>query len=247
MDKALYDNINQVEETHWWYRARRDIIFDWVKRIALAHKDPQFLDIGCGTGFNITHLHNLGYNQVMGLDFSSDALAYGHSRQLKALICGTAEELPVQHSCYDIILTLDILEHLDDDRKALSEIFRVLKPGGSLIIFVPAFRFLWSFQDEISHHQRRYTPKELREKISQAGFELQKLTFVNSLLFPIVWLGRIILRAFPEHFKITSESQMNPSWMNSFLYHIFLSELFLLRFMDFPFGVSIFCVCKKPL
>lgn len=246
MDKTLYANINQVEETHWWYRARRMIIFDRVKRIISTRKNPQILDIGCGTGYNITHLHQLGYNQVTGLDVSPDALVYCHSRQLKVLVCGDAEKLPIQSSYYDIILALDIVEHLEDDRSTLSEISRVLKPDGSLVVFVPAFQFLWSFQDEISHHQRRYTAKELKEKIVQAGFELNKLTYVNSLLFPIVWLGRIILRTFPKFFEITSESQLNPTWMNGFLYHVFLSELPLLHFMNFPFGVSILCVCKKP-
>jgi 2-polyprenyl-3-methyl-5-hydroxy-6-metoxy-1,4-benzoquinol methylase len=247
MDKALYDNINQVETTHWWYKARREIIFDWVKRTTVIDRNHQVLDIGCGTGFNITYLHQLGYNQVAGLDVSPDALAYCRSHQLKELLCGNAEKLPIQPHSYDIILTLDMLEHLPDDRSALSEIFRVLKPGGSLFIFVPAFQFLWSFQDEISHHQRRYTAKELREKILQAGFELSKLTYVNSLLFPIVWLGRTLLRAFPKYFKITSESQMNPEWMNGLLQRIFLIELPLLRFINLPLGVSILCVCKKSM
>lgn len=247
MEKTLLDDINEVEETHWWYRARRDIIFDWVKRIMPAYRDPRILDIGCGTGFNINHLHQLGYNQVIGLDFSPESLAYCHSHQLKALIRSNAEKLPIQTSCHDVILMLDILEHLRDDRNALSEIFRVLKPDGSLIIFVPAFQFLWSFQDEISHHQRRYTATELKEKIVQAGFELTKLTYVNSLLFPIVWFGRILLRVFPKHFKITSESQMNPPWMNGLLYRIFLLESSLLRIGDLPVGVSILCICKKPI
>jgi SAM-dependent methyltransferase len=245
MDKTLYDNINQVEATHWWYKARRDIIFDWLTRTLATYKNPKILDIGCGTGFNINYLQQLGYTQVAGLDFSSDALEYCRSRQLKALMCGDAEKLPISHNSFDIILTLDIIEHLKDDRSALSEIFRTLKPGGTLVIFVPAYQFLWSFQDEISHHQRRYTAKELKEKVQQAGFELKKLSYVNSLLFPVVWLGRTILRAFPKKFKITSESQMNPSWMNGILYRTFLAELPLLHLVDFPFGVSILCVCRK--
>lgn len=164
MDKTLYDNINQVENTHCWYRARREIIFDWFKRIATTCKNPQILDIGCGTGFNITYLHQLGYDQATGLDFSSDALVYCYSHKLKVLVCGDAERLPIRQHCCDTILTLDIIEHLKDDRTALSEIFRVLKPGGSLIIFVPAFQFLWSFQNKISHHQQRYTARELKGK-----------------------------------------------------------------------------------
>jgi SAM-dependent methyltransferase len=246
MDKTLYDNIFEVEATHWWYMARRRIIFDWLQRITTPHDTPQILDIGCGTGFNIVCLHQLGYHQVSGLDFSPDALEYCRSRQVQVLICGDAENLPISHGCYDTILVLDIIEHLKDDRRALSEIFRALKPDGKLIIFVPAFQFLWSFQDEISHHQRRYSIREIREKILHSGFKLIKLTYVNSFLFPVVWFGRMILRTFPRYFKITSENQMSPTWMNSFLYRIFLSELPLLRFMNFPFGVSILCVCEKP-
>ena len=246
MDKTLYDNISQVEETHWWYKARRDIIFDWLQQILKGYKDPQILDIGCGTGFNIAYLHKLGFDQAAGLDFSPDALAYCRARQLNGLICGDAEKLPIRHGCYDIVLTLDIIEHIKDDRHALSEIYRILKPDGVLVIFVPAFQFLWSFQDEISHHQRRYNARELREKVLQAGFELRKLTYVNSLLFPVVWFGRLILRAFPQKFKIASESEMHPAWMNDFLYRIFLTELPLLHHMNLPLGVSILGICKKP-
>ncbi len=246
MDKTLYDNINQVEATHWWYKARREIIFDAVKRLAAHYPEPKFLDIGCGTGFNIAHLHQLGFDAVTGLDFSPDALSYCRSRHLTGLICGSAEHLPLRPGHYDIVLTLDIIEHLKEDQRALTDIFHALKPGGTLVIFVPAFQFLWSLQDEISHHKRRYTAEELKEKIHQAGFDLKKLTYANTFLFPVVWLGRIILKLFPQRFKITSENDLNPSWTNDVLYRIFQAELYCLRYVNFPFGVSIFCICEKP-
>lgn len=246
MEKSLYENIYQVEETHWWYEARRDIIFDWVKHMLLNNKMPRILDIGCGTGFNITYLHQLGYRQVDGLDISRDALMYCKSRQLNSLTIASAENLPIQRSTYDVILALDIVEHIADDRQVMAEIFRILKTDGALIVFVPAYQFLWSFQDEISHHQRRYEANDLKHKVTQAGFEIKKLSYVNSFLFPVIWFGRNILRTFPSFFKISSESQMNPTWMNKFLYYIFKAEMPLLRFMNFPFGVSIICVCTKP-
>jgi SAM-dependent methyltransferase len=245
MEKSLYENIYHVEETHWWYEARRDIIFDWVKRMLARYEAPRVLDIGCGTGFNITYLHQIGYDQVDGLDISGDALMYCKSRRLHSLMIGSAENLPLQSSTYDVILALDIVEHIANDRQVLSEIFRALKTDGTLVVFVPAYQFLWSFQDEISHHQRRYEANDLKYKILQAGFEINKLSYVNSLLFPVIWFGRYILRMFPDFFKISSESQMNPPWMNKFLYYIFRAELPLLRFINFPFGVSIICVCTK--
>jgi SAM-dependent methyltransferase len=180
------------------------------------------------------------------LDFSSDALTYCKSRQLNRLMMGSAENLPICDSAYDVILALDIVEHVSKDRDALAEIFRALKKGGSLIVFVPAYQFLWSLQDEISHHKRRYTRDDLKDKILQAGFEIKKISYVNSFLFPVVWLGRFVLRTFPRLFKIKSENDMNPTWTNRILYWIFRSEIPFLRFTNFPFGVSILCVCVKP-
>ncbi len=246
MEKTLYENIYQVEETHWWYVARRDIIFDWVKRSLSYYTGPKILDIGCGTGFNITYLRQLGYSGADGLDVSHDALMYCRSRQLNSLTMAGAEDLPFRSASYDVILALDIVEHIEKDRQALAGIFRVLKAGGTLIVFVPAYQFLWSFQDEISYHQRRYEAGDLKQKVLQAGFEIEKLSYVNSFLFPVIWLGRLILRKFPKFFSISSESQMNPSWMNKYLYYIFRAEMPLLHSMNFPFGVSILCVCRKP-
>ena len=246
MEKTLYDNIRQVEATHWWYKARREIIFDWVQAILNVHTNPSVMDLGCGTGFNITYLHDLGYENITGVDFSSDALAYCSARNLTKLICGDANHLPFHATSYEVILALDIIEHLEDDEKTLRDIFRVLKPGGSLIIFVPAYKFLWSFQDEISHHVRRYTAHELRSKALTVGFEIQKITYANTFLFPVIWAGRLVLKIFRRFFRITSESQMNPSQLNTLLYKIFRAELPLLRLTNFPFGVSILCVCNKP-
>ncbi|MBI2333905.1 MAG: class I SAM-dependent methyltransferase [Chloroflexi bacterium] len=245
MDKSLYDNIYQVEATHWWYKARREIIFDWVFRALKKYENPRILDIGCGTGFNISYLKQAGHERVDGVDISRDALAYCQSRQLDDIMLSSAESLPIHNSTYDVVLALDIIEHLPNDRQALSEIHRVLKTNGTFVIFVPAYKFLWSFQDEISHHQRRYEANDLRTKLDQAGLKIEKLTYINSFLFPIVFIGRLALRLFPSFFNITSESQMNPTWTNGILYQIFKSEMFYARRMNFPFGVSILCVCTK--
>lgn len=245
MDKSLYDDIYQVEETHWWYKARREIVFDWVFRALKKYNDPSILDIGCGTGFNISYLKQNGYQHADGMDISRDALVYCQSRKLDNIILASAESLPVHNAAYDIVLALDIIEHLPNDWNSLSEIHRILRNNGTFVIFVPAFQFLWSFQDEISHHQRRYDATDLKMKLHQAGLKVEKLTYVNSFLFPVVLLGRLALRLFPSFFNITSENQLNPTWSNGFLYHIFKSELYLLRHLNFLFGVSILCVCTK--
>jgi SAM-dependent methyltransferase len=246
MEKELYDNIQQVEATHWWYRARREIIFAWVKPLLKTMNNPRALDLGCGTGYNLVFLQKAGCENAAGMDFSPDALAYCRSKGLTRLLCGDAQSLPLRAETYNLILTLDILEHLPNDELTLEEIQRALKPGGALVIFVPAYQFLWSFQDEISHHIRRYTARELKEKVLNAGFEIQKITYTNTFLFPLIWGGRLVLKLFRSSFKIASENDLNPSWTNEILYKLFKAELPWLKRLNFPFGVSILCVCRKP-
>lgn len=245
METEIYENMFAVEESHWWYRARREIIFYWIDQVAKTHPCPRFLDIGCGTGYNLYTLREMGYQFITGADIFYSALKYSKARGIRNLVCSNGENLPLAHGSYDLILALDVVEHIKDDFRILKEVNRVLKIGGKFIIFVPAFHFLWSLEDEVSHHYRRYSKKELITKVRQAGFEIQKITYANTLLFPLVALGRLILRIFRPFFKISSESEMNPKWMNSILYRLFLAERFFLRFVNFPFGVSILCVCKK--
>ncbi|MFN8459426.1 MAG: class I SAM-dependent methyltransferase, partial [Anaerolineae bacterium] len=171
----MYSHIQQVEQTHWWYVARRQIIFDWVLQLLASYPNPCVLDIGCGTGFNLDHLRSKGYNRVVGLDFSTDALSFCHSRQLTYLVCSDGTCPPFRQESFDVILALDLIEHLENDNQALQSLVNLLKPQGSLLIFTPAFQFLWGLQDEVSHHYRRYTAGELRQKVERAGLSITKL------------------------------------------------------------------------
>lgn len=246
MEKSLYKDIQEVENSHWWYKARREIVFHWLTQILQEKSKPWVLDIGCGTGFNVDQLQQLGYNKTIGLDRYEDALSFCQSRQVNYLVQADAGfVLPFSDKSIDVILALDVIEHIEDDTKFLEEIYRCLMPGGSLIIFTPAFMFLWSFQDTISYHYRRYTRQEIMQKAQAVGFKINKLTYVNSFLFPIVWIGRQLYKFFGNNLKITSESQLSPSWMNGILYKVFAAELLMLDHFNFPVGVSIFCICEK--
>jgi SAM-dependent methyltransferase len=145
------------------------------------------------------------------------------------------------------VTAFDILEHLDDDQRGLSELERILKPGGTLVLFVPALQFLWSLQDEVGHHYRRYSAKELGQKLRIAGFEIIKLSYANSLLFPLIWGGRIVLRLIrgKMDLDLRSEADLSPDWSNGILEKIFSTERTLLRWINFPIGVSILCTCRK--
>lgn len=245
MQKEMYQHIQNVEQNHWWYVARRKIIFDWVLQTLAGYSAPKILDIGCGTGFNIEHLQAHGYKQVTGLDFSVDALNFGRSRCLTHQVCSDGTRPPFSGESFDVILALDLIEHLADDVQTLQELERLLKPNGSLIIFTPAFNFLWGLQDEVSHHYRRYTAGELRRKLSGIGLTIHKLTYANTFLFPLIWAGRVALRLSGNNIQGTSENDLHPGWSNNLLQTIFALERPLLRHVDLPVGVSLLCVATK--
>ncbi|MBI1880616.1 MAG: class I SAM-dependent methyltransferase [Chloroflexi bacterium] len=245
MQIEIYSQIHEIERSHWWYVARRKIIFDWTLRTLADYSSPKILDIGCGTGFNIELLKTDSCQHVVGLDFSVDALGFCQSRHLTRLICSDGARPPFGPESFDIIMALDLIEHLADDVLAIHELARILKPGGSLIIFTPAFNFLWSLQDEVGHHYRRYTGGELRQKLEKAGLSIHKLTYANTFLFPLIWVGRVALRLSGNNIQVTSENDLHPGWSNTMLQTIFAAERPLLRYANLPFGVSLLCVAKK--
>jgi SAM-dependent methyltransferase len=241
----MYEHIYRVEQAHWWYVGRRRIVFEWVIKLLADHPLPGVLDVGCGTGFNIEALHATGYEHVVGLDLSSEALSFCRLRGLESLVCGDGANPPLNPESFEVILALDMIEHLADDVSALRALGRLLKPGGSLVVFVPAFQFLWGLQDEVSHHYRRYTARELGQKLSLAGLDVVKLSYANMFLFPLILVGRLVLRLFGNRIRGTSENDLHPGWSNGLLQAIFASERFLLRHVDLPFGVSVLCVATK--
>lgn len=242
----MYGHIQGVERTHWWYVGRRRIVFDWVLQILSAYPSPRVLDVGCGTGFNIERLRSYGYEQVVGLDFSAEALNFCRMRDLRYLVCGDGTSSPFRHESFDMIVALDLIEHLRDDVQGLKEFSRLLRPDGSLIIFVPAFDFLWGLQDEVSHHHRRYVASDLRRKFEIAGLRIVKLSYANFFLFPLIWAGRTFLRLSGYQVRGVSENDLHPAWSNGLLRAIFSAERFLIRRANLPFGVSLLCVATKP-
>jgi SAM-dependent methyltransferase len=246
MDSELYDVIRRVETTHWWYAGRRAVVFDQLVRLLPRSGSPRLLDIGCGTGFNLEQVRALGVRDAVGLDLSAKALTFCRERGLANLVRGDAARPPFADRTFDIVLALDLIEHVEDDRAALSGLWRVLKPGGRLIVFTPAFQFLWSAQDRVSHHFRRYTARELKSKLITAGYTVDKLSYANTLLFPVVWGGRALLRLSGRSDDVSSENELHPQWTNRMLAGVFAAERPLLRLMNFPFGVSLLAVAARP-
>lgn len=244
MKDSYHATIYTIDRFHWWYRVRRTIVHSLIKTYVLPERHkPSILDVGCGTGVLLSELSQ--YGESYGIDTSSSARMFCIDRGIKNVSEGNVLDIGFQQNTLDLVLALDIIEHVDDDSRALAEIYRVLKPGGIAILFVPAYMYLWGTTDVFSEHKRRYTRPMLCERTQKTGFELLHSSYFNTFLFPFIALWRLSNRVFK--FQKQSDMEVNGTIMNKLFYWIFFLESKLLRFVSFPFGVSILLVCRKPI
>ncbi|MCA1578570.1 MAG: methyltransferase domain-containing protein [Acidobacteria bacterium] len=244
MMEHTYPILFEVEQSHWWYIGRRRILADFVAQICSRVTDlrPRILDVGCGTGANLLMLKQ--YGDAEGVDVSTDALAFCRERGLDGVRQGAGEELPYEDGAFDLVTAFDVVEHMDDDLAGLREMYRVLRPGGHVLLFVPTFMFLWGLQDEVSNHRRRYRLPELRRVLEQAGFKIERSTYANITFFAPILLVRKLMRL--TGIKTATENSINVSALNGLLGALFGAESTILRYTNLPFGVSGLCVAKKP-
>ncbi len=243
MDLHTYEILYRIEETHWWHSARRHMVLDWIERRYPGRHDLTILDAGCGTGLMLQEMRHLGHAE--GVDIAKEALAFCRERGLDNVREASVLDLPFDAGSFDVVTALDVVEHLDDDAGALREWGRVLKPGGRVFIFVPAHRWLWSLQDEISHHKRRYTAATLRAAVERAGLEVERESYVSTFLFPVIFIGRQWLKVLLRFREVKTENDLHPGWSNTLLRRIFEAEIPILRRMDMPFGASLLCSARK--
>ncbi len=241
MKVSHYQTLYDSELVHWWYRVRREIVHKIIKEYVGKNKDLSILDVGCGTGALIKELER--YGAVYGIDFSEEAVSYCRSRGIKNVEKSIVEKIPYPEDYFDVVLAMDVLEHIPDDRVGLREIYRVLKPGGLLVIFVPAFMFLWGTTDVISQHYRRYSQSEIVGKTKEANFSVVYSSYFNFFLFFPIYLSRSIVRLFKVN--IESENNTGVGVFKSVLYWIFHSEVPVLFNGSFPFGVSCVVIARK--
>lgn len=245
MQQHTYRVMYEVEESHWWYVGRRRIIESFVEeaiaKLALPQGSPRMLDVGCGTGGNLEMLNQ--YGKVEGVDVSAEALAFCRARGLEKVKQGAAEQLPYEDNLFDLVTALDVVEHLDDDLAGLREMRRVLRPGGYVLLFVPAFMFLWGVQDDVSHHRRRYRLPQLRRVVQAAGFKVERMSYANITFFAPILLGRQLMRL--TGVRPASENNINVSALNAVLGRVLGAENFWLRRANLPFGVSALCLAQR--
>ena len=242
MMEHTYPILFRVEQSHWWHTGRREILASFVEDLCrqVTDRRPRILDVGCGTGANLLMLSK--YGDAEGVDVSEDALAFCRERGLENVKLGAGEELPYEDGTFDLVTAFDVVEHMDDDLAGLTEMRRVLRPGGRVLLFVPAFMFLWGLQDDVSNHRRRYRLPELRRVLEQAGFEIERTTYANITFFlPILFIRKLMRLT---GIKASTENNINVTALNGFLRRLFGTESWILRYINLPFGVSALCVGK---
>lgn len=238
-----YDRMFALEDRYWWFVGRRRLAIRLL-RLALGQAEaPEILDLGCGTGVIATELAQ--WSTPVGLDMSEHALAYSKQRGVRLLVQGNGEALPLKGGCVDGVLALDIFEHIPDHEAAFREAFRVLRPGGALVLSVPAFRALWGPHDVALMHQRRYTRPEMRDQLRKAGFVVEKASYSVFFLFPVVLLIRVL-----EKFK-RGEAKASlpavPGWFNGALVALQDFEAACIERFSLPWGSSVIAVARKAV
>ncbi len=225
------------EDHYWWFVARRQLAL----RLFNLRDEGEILDVGCGTG---ALLAALPADRSIGLDFSEEALVHCAKRGLKNTVHADAQSMPFQSERFSTIVSLDTLEHVPDDRVALREMARVLRPGGTLVLNVPAFRWLWGPHDVALHHHRRYTRPELRAKLLEAGLIVDRISYSVFFLFGFVVLARLVdrFRGGPAKVRLPEVSQGT----NKFLIRLMELEADLLMRFSLPLGSSVVAVARKP-
>ena len=240
MRSDFYEEYFKTEDRHWWFVGRRKIVFEALSlhldRLGVQ-SNLRILDLGCGTGAMLPHLRRFG--AVEGVDADERAIGFCRSRGESHVHLLESDELPFGNESFDLVTAFDVLEHIEDDRRALAEARRVLRPGGTLMITVPAYEWMWGPHDEINNHKRRYGSAEVETKIASSGLELDRLTHFNTLLLPVIAAVRLVRKRLPGRSSRSDFGLGASGPANSILASILSFEARFLRRHDLPVGVSI--------
>lgn len=233
---------HEVETENWWFVSRRRYLLEVLKN---APKNSKILDIGCSSGIFLKDLERLGFKleNLFGIDISEKAIANCKNNGIQNAFVMDAQKISLFEK-FDIIVASDCLEHLRDDTAAIRNWSDLLRTGGMLCVFVPAFQSLWSAHDEVNMHYRRYTNKELKDKLTSENLTILKSSYWNFFLFVPLYAFRKMDAVLSRNKK--KEGQIiDGKLTNNILLKLLLFENGMLKYVNFPFGVSTFCIAKK--
>ncbi len=247
MERVAYERFRLLENTHFWFLSRRAIFFDVLDRAMAGKKGLKVLEIGCGAGGMLGPLQR--YGEVHGMDIDVEYLRYCKERGFPNVLAGSGHDLPFRSESYDLVALFDCLEHIPDEGRALQEIRRILKPGGKVFFSLPAYEWLWSNNDDIAHHQRRYTATRLRRSLASAGLTTLRTTYFNAILLPLI-IPSVLLQKLRGRLGLLPEGYNNttvaiPRPLNWLFTKLMSSERFVLRALSLPFGHSLIGLAQR--
>jgi 2-polyprenyl-3-methyl-5-hydroxy-6-metoxy-1,4-benzoquinol methylase len=240
MRDYLYPHLFKIEKEHWWFAARQQILLNYLMFHIKSPQKLRLLDVGCGTGA-LLELLSTRFDAA-GIDTSPGAIEFCHKRGLTNTSVGDLASYPGS-ATFDIITLLDVIEHIEDDVEVLRQASRLLRNDGHVLITVPAFPFLWSVHDEVTHHKRRYVRSTLLRAVTSAGLRVQHLTFFNTLLFPVACVRRVLARLSAS--ETADDLEMPAGPVNTILRRIFELEKQLVPRTHLPVGLSLLCLASK--
>ncbi len=251
MQKEYYQEYYDLERTNWWFKVRNEILMQRLKIIAEKRK-LKILNIGAATGFTSELLGSFG--EVVSIEYDKDCCLYASEKTGLNIMYGSILDLDFEDSSFDIVCAFDVVEHVEDDKKSVSEMKRVCRKGGIVFTSVPAFMFLWSHHDVVNEHYRRYTMENyqnLYRNTTGKDGEIIYKTYFNSILFIPIALFRFISELIPKRWIRKGTGADNhvfdkKSWTSNVFLTIFRIEKFFLKSkIYFPFGVSIMLAWRK--
>jgi SAM-dependent methyltransferase len=245
MEAELYDELWEIEQRHWWFQARRHIVWSLVRRFVdtADNRRLQICDLGCGTGGNLAAL--VDQHDVTGIEFSPQALAYARQRLGDRVRQGSLPGgIDLPNASFDVVLLTDVLEHIEDDAASAHTALRLLRPGGIAVATVPAYQWLYSPHDTRHHHFRRYGRRQFRDLWAQPDADMLLLSFYNSLLFPPAAVVRLASKLFPNQATV-HELAIPPRPINSVLTRVMQSEAPLIGRVPLPCGLSLVAVVRR--
>jgi len=236
----------ELEDHYWWYVGIRDLLNTLLEKYAPRGNQNLILDAGCGTGANLLELDR--YGNTVGIDLSAQAIAYCRARGIarERAWLASAMHLPFRAAQFDLAISFDVICNVTDDARAMAEIARALKPGAPFLVLMPAYQWLWSAHDVAVGTLRRYSRGELRARLEHAGFAIERMSYVNCFLFPIVLAVRMARRSEAHNGAVTqSDLAALPRPLNALLSWIYQLEMKWLARANLPFGASLIAVARK--
>ena len=254
MEREQYELMYRQEERHWWYAGMRRISAALLDRYATpGDRGPtrlEILDAGCGSGGMSRFLER--YGRVTGLDLAPEAIDLARDRGVPRLARGSVSALPFRTASFDLVTSFDVLYHLavEDDRTAFAELRRVLRPGGIVLVRLPAYNWIRGDHDRAVHTRHRYTRAELTERLLLAGFHVEHASYANSILFPLAPAKRLLERRL-ERQNGSSSASVADLWQPPRPFNRLLTDLLALEARpasraSLPWGLSVFAVGRAP-